>query len=214
MGANIADAEWVGAVDVDMAPKIELCPADRGTKVIWIGNPPFFGVRSYAMNSVGTVQGQDYQVYDNFRTYPLPDLSKNNRHGVGIYWDDGGGPPDFEAKGYPTSVVKDYAGTILLAEEATGQQAVGNQWPCICNGPLIADGGANGNLYQIDTRAGPQDPNAMQGVNQGQALYRAHRNRFNYLFHDNHVEALRYEDTVGGGTPTQPRGMWTVTPGD
>src|ERR1051326_6746170 len=42
MGANIPDVEWVGAVDVDAAPKIELCPADRGAKVVWIGNPAFF----------------------------------------------------------------------------------------------------------------------------------------------------------------------------
>jgi len=28
------------------------------------------------------------------------------------------------------------------------------------------------------------------------------------------VESLRYEDTVGTGTPLQPKGMWTTTAGD
>ena len=42
--------------------------------------------------------------------------------------------------------------------------------------------------------------------NEGQLLYKAQRNRFNYAFHDGHVEALTYQQTtnVAGG-------MWNVT---
>lgn len=38
--------------------------------------------------------------------------------------------------------------------------------------------------------------------------------RFNYLFVDGHVELLRLEDTIGTGSLTAARGMWTLTPGD
>jgi prepilin-type processing-associated H-X9-DG protein len=216
IGGNTPDADLaVGVVDVVMSPKVELCPADRAPKCVWVGNPNWFGVRSYAMNSVGQSWGTEYQVDDRNRGYPLPDLNQLGRHGVGIYWQDTGATPDWDAKGYPNSVVKDPAGTILLVEEPTGQQTVGNEWTCVSNGPQIADGGANGDLYQIDTSARPQDPNSGNGVNQGAQLYRAHRNRFNYLFHDNHVEALRIEQTTGTSKVlSSPRGMWTVTAGD
>jgi len=201
-------------VDVSMSPKVELCPADRGPKVSWVGNPAWFGVRSYAMNSVGSSWSSQYQVDDQYRTYPLPNLNLANTHGLGIYWMDGGSLPDWDAKGYPASAMKDPSGTILLAEEPHGQQTVGNEWTCICNGPQIGDGGANGCLYQIDLNARPQDPNSGNGINQGQALYKAHRNRFNYLFHDNHVETLKIEQTIGTGTLLAPKGMWTLIPGD
>jgi prepilin-type N-terminal cleavage/methylation domain-containing protein/prepilin-type processing-associated H-X9-DG protein len=216
LGGTAPDPDLaVGVIDVALSPKVELCPADRGPKVIWMGNPAWFGVRSYAMNSVGTAWSVDYQVDDKNRTYPLPDLSQNNRHGVGIYWQDGRSMPDFEAKGYKASVVKDPSGTIMLVEEPTGQQAVGNEWTCVANGPTIADGSANGALYQIDTAAGSQDPNSSGGLNQGAALYKLHGNRFNYLFHDGHVEGLKIEQTIGTSTSlSQPKGMWTITRGD
>ena len=34
------------------------------------------------------------------------------------------------------------------------------------------------------------------------------------LFHDNHVQSLKIEQTVGRGTVTAPRGMWTVVAND
>ena len=117
--------------------------------------------------------------------------------------------PDMEAKGYRTSVVDDPASTILLAEEPNGQGAAGNIWPCICNGPS-----GSGALYQIDALAPPQNPTQPTGVNQGKAVYKAHGQRFNYLFHDGHVQSLRMTETVGTGTTNNPRGMWTVAKGD
>lgn len=215
IGGHAPEADLVlGFVDVELSPKVELCPADRQPKVSWVGNPNWFGVRSYAMNSVGPNYGTEYQVNTGNRTYPLPSLSVNNRHGVGIYWIDNLPRPDWDAKGYKASAVSDPSGTILLVEEPTGQQIAGNEWTCISNGPQIADGAANGCLYQTDTRAAPQDPNSGAGVNQGLALLKAHRNRFNYLFHDNHVEAIPIEKTVGRGTLSAPLGMWTVANGD
>ncbi len=39
-------------------------------------------------------------------------------------------------------------------------------------------------------------------------------NRFNYLFCDGHVAAMRGEETIGTGSMTNPRGMWTKGAGD
>ncbi len=212
LGGTATEADLVlGILDADFSPKIERCPADRQPKCRWIGNPAIFGCRTYAMNAVGTSWGSDYQVNTANRSYPLPNI----KHGVGIYWAyDGQGTPDWEARGYKTSVVNDPAGTIFMCEEPTGQQAVGNEWTCISLGPQIADGGAMGCLYQIDTEAKPQSPYAQQGVNQGAALYKLHGERFNYLFNDGHLQTLRVEQTIGTGTLRDPRGMWTIYQGD
>ena len=124
---------------------------------------------------------------------------------MGIYWSDNGLPssglPDWDAKGYKSTVVADPAGTILLAEEPNIQNVVGNIWPCICLGPQ-----GTGDLYQLDPSANAK--------NFGNNQYGLHSKRFNYLFHDNHVEALKIEQTVGRGILSTPRGMWTVTAGD
>jgi prepilin-type processing-associated H-X9-DG protein len=45
-------------------------------------------------------------------------------------------------------------------------------------------------------------------------LYKAHKGRFNYLFHDGHSESLKQEQTIGTGTLTVPKGMWSVRLGD
>jgi prepilin-type N-terminal cleavage/methylation domain-containing protein/prepilin-type processing-associated H-X9-DG protein len=197
----------IGVLDIEDSTQVERCPADKGTKVVWVGD--FFAVRSYAMNSVGPNWSTEYQVSTMGQTYPLP----TPRFGVGIYWQDGGLPgsglPDWNAKGYKTTVVPDAAGTILLVEEPNGQGASGNIWPCISLGPY-----GRGALYQIDPNATPQDPTASMGVNQGAATYQHHGKRFNYLFNDGHVETLRAEETVGRGSIVTPRGMWTVNPSD
>jgi prepilin-type N-terminal cleavage/methylation domain-containing protein/prepilin-type processing-associated H-X9-DG protein len=206
-----------------VTPKIVACPADQFAKVSWMTGPPKFGTRSYAMVSVGAGYGTQIQVSDANRTYPLPSLTQANAHGVGIYWMDNGADPDWSAMGYPTSVVRDPSGTIMLAENPSSQGCAGNIWPCCCIGPQTSDGasGGWGNLYQTDTAA-PQNPATLAngGYNEGLLLYKAHSTSFNYLFHDNHVEALRMEDTLGSasGPPLirirNPKGMWTVAAGD
>jgi len=209
IGGTAPDAALItGETPTAYCPKIEKCPADR---IPTLENDPQwawvkYGLRrSYAMNSVGPGWSTDYQVDTAHQSYPLPNLDQGGRHGVGIYWSDGGlnGLPDWEAKGYKTSVVKDAAGTILLAEEPNIQNVVGNIWPCICNGPLAP---TPSDLYQTD-------PNA-DAKNFGNDQYGLHSKRFNYLFHDNHVQALKIEQTVGRGTLANPMGMWTVKQGD
>jgi len=210
LGGKLSDADrMVGIVDLAYSPKIEVCPADRGQKVWWVTDT-YSGVRSYAMNGVGPGWSSEYQINSANQTYPLPRVNR----GVGVYWQDVGTPaynlPDLEAKSYKTSVVRDAGSTLLLVEEPNGQGAVGNVWPSICLGPEKA-GSA---LYQIDPKQPAQDPNASSGVNQGLPVYRAHGERFNYLFHDGHVEALRTSETVGTGTLANSKGMWTMAPGD
>ena len=51
-------------------------------------------------------------------------------------------------------------------------------------------------------------------MNYGSVNYGLHSKRFNYLFHDGHVEPLKIEETIGSGTTNAPKGMWTMTPGD
>jgi prepilin-type N-terminal cleavage/methylation domain-containing protein/prepilin-type processing-associated H-X9-DG protein len=206
IGGNAPDSALADALTpTDLAPKILKCPADR---IPTLESDPTWGWvdyglrRTYAMNGVGTDWKTDYQVPVTAMGYPpLPDLTVAGRHGVGIYWQATGGKPDWEAKGYKTSVVADTAGTILLVEEPNIQNVAGNIWPCISLGPQ-----GPGDLYQIDP-----SPDAK---NYGNNQYGLHSKRFNYLFHDNHVQALKIEQTVGTGTLANPLGMWTVIRGD
>jgi prepilin-type processing-associated H-X9-DG protein len=202
-GTASAEDLLIGLLPIESSPKVLKCPADREPKVPWIGD--FHGVRSYAMVSVGSSWQAEYQVPTDGLNYSLPTA----RMGVGIYW-AGAGTPDWNAMGYQANVVRDNSGTILLVEQPNGQGAAANVWPCISIGPY-----GNGALFQIHPGALPQgqDPDS-PGVNQGEKLYKYHRNRFNYLFFDGHVQTLRAEDTVGTGSRITPRGMWTIKPSD
>jgi prepilin-type N-terminal cleavage/methylation domain-containing protein/prepilin-type processing-associated H-X9-DG protein len=193
----------VALVPTVFAPKIEKCPADR---LPTLETDPQWGWvkwglrRSYAMNSVGPNWGSEWWVDI---TKPLPDLSVAGRHGVGISWVGGGvgGYPDWDAKGYKTTVVKAHASTVLLVEQPNIQNVVGNAWPAFCNGPS-----GTGDLFQVDP-----SPSAK---NFGNHQYGIHSRRFNYLFHDNHVQAMKLQETVGQGTLNNPKGIWTVADGD
>jgi len=199
IGGRSSDADLIsGLTSVGAFPKIEKCPADRiAIMAAWAD---YAQRRTYAVNSVGPAWSTEYQVDSLNQRYVLPPLD----HGIGIYWQDGGVPgsglPDWEAKGYKSRVLDDPSGTILLTEEPNYQNVVGNIWPCICNGPV-----GSGDLFQIDTA---------DSHNYGNVEYGLHNRRFNYLFHDNHVQALKIEQTVGRGTVAAPRGMWTVQAND
>jgi prepilin-type N-terminal cleavage/methylation domain-containing protein len=203
LGGKLPDEDLAsGALATGMAPKVLYCPADLQKKVDWVTLADF-AIRSFAMNGVGPTWQQEYQVPLTKFQYVLPPTD----HGVGVYWSDTSiTVPNWDAPSYKTSAVADPAGTILLAEEPHGQQIAGNEWTCVCNGPQIALGNANGCLYQIDTTPG--------GLNQGLPTYKHHGRRFDYLFHDNHVETLTIEQTIGTGTLAKPKGMWTVMRND
>ena len=213
IGGNASQADLeTGVLYIEQAPKVLVCPCDNFPKVNWMGGmSPWFALKSYAMNSVGPNWSQDYQVDDKNRSYPLPNLHLPGKQGPGIYWIDSGTGADWSAPGYKTTVIQDVAGTILLAENTQGQQAAGNIWSCICIGPKSSN---PNDLYQTDSNTAQQDPSSANSVNQGIFVYRAQKNRFNYVFCDGHAQTLRIEDTIGSGTLTAPRGMWTEAPGD
>jgi prepilin-type N-terminal cleavage/methylation domain-containing protein len=210
LGSKVSDRDLqAGALTVAMGPKVLVCPADKQPKCSWVGLADF-ALRSFAMNGVGPAWQSEYQIPVVSGKYSLPALD----HGVGVYW-TGATLADWDAPSYKSAVVKAPAGTILLAEEPHGQQIAANEWTAICNGPYCALGDANGCLYQIDAKATPQDPNDASGNhNQGTPTYKLHGKRFDYLFHDNHVETLPIEKTVGNGTTSNPLGMWTIAAGD
>ncbi len=189
-----------GVEDIDDMPKVLHCPADNGPGTGWVANyPGVFGRRSYAMNAVGPQWGVEYQI-------PVTKGMPQTDRGVGIYWTDmGSALINWEAQSFTSGVVADPSGTILLAEQPSGDNVADNIWPCICLGPQGTANAGNGEMYQIDTS---------DFENQGTTVYRAHQSRFNYLFHDNHVAPLRIEQTVGSGTLASPKGMWTVAMGD
>jgi prepilin-type processing-associated H-X9-DG protein len=212
IGGNASDADLsVGYLFTGDAPQVLVCPADHFPKANWLGGTsPWFAQRSYSMVGVGPNQGAaaDYQ---RDPKNGLPDLSQPGKLSVGIYWQaPSASAPDWDAQGYNATAVQDPSGTILLCENTSGQQCAGNIWTCICDGPQSIS--AN-ELYQIDN-SGLQDPTVQTSVNQGALLYKAQKNRFNYVFNDGHVETLRIEQTIGSGTLTVPKGMWTAKLGD
>jgi prepilin-type N-terminal cleavage/methylation domain-containing protein/prepilin-type processing-associated H-X9-DG protein len=206
--ASQADLANDGLLEGD-APKILACPADKFPKCNWMGGTdPWMALRSYSMACAGPNWGSGWDVPTS---QGLTDLSQPGMLSVGIFWSDpGNGPANWDALGYKSTVARNPAGTILLCENTTGQQLAGNGWNPFCCGPKSATPNL---LCQIDN-SGAQDPNSGTGVNQGGALYKAHKNRFNYTFIDGHVEALKIEDTIGTGTVYVPKGMWAAASGN
>ena len=195
----------VGKIDADYSPKVLVCPADprlRQPDLNVSYNPGglIFGLRSYNMVSVGPAWQKEWQI--GAAGFPLPKIDM----GVGIYWvgtagddlDPGGAPS------YKSNVVKDNSGTIMLVEETDASNIDNDQWPCISFGPVSPTPGSP--MYQIDPSG--VNPNC------GSLMYKAHGQKFNYLFHDGHNETLRYEQTIGTGTTNAPRGMWTIPTND
>jgi prepilin-type N-terminal cleavage/methylation domain-containing protein/prepilin-type processing-associated H-X9-DG protein len=193
----------IGVLYTDSTPKILKCPGDKGEKVDWMGGSnPWFGVRTYAMVSAGKTWSVDIQVKTMNGNYTLPTATM----GVGLYWyDDSVARPDPDAPSYKSNMVLDPAGSLLMVEQPNKQGAAGNEWPCVSIGP--SGSGSWSDLYQMDPSAAPPQ-------NQGKPLYTAHGDRFNYVFLDNHIEALRIESTWGRGTRLTPFGAWTLRPGD
>jgi prepilin-type processing-associated H-X9-DG protein len=101
-------------------------------------------------------------------------------------------------------------------ELANSQNVEGNVWPPSCFGPYHS--GSGGGEYQIESGVDQSAGNAeANGISEGLQLYPAQRNRFNYAFHDGHVETLKWDQTCvtksapGGVTVvTMPSGSWSI----
>ncbi len=207
------------------APKIIVCPADDTPLTQANGVPGGAGMnkfsrRSYSMVDCGTSSqgtGGTCTAYPNCMPPcypPLPPVLK----GIGIYWQeadqnrDTGKGIDLEAPGYPTRIVQDPSGSIMICEHPDTDNAAGNAWQSTCSTPTNV-GGAYGGSAQI---------NLDDLQNQGAKVYKSHGNKFVYLFHDNHAQSLSYQQTLGplkNNTIAQAvagsvHGMWTVKAGD
>jgi prepilin-type processing-associated H-X9-DG protein len=214
LGGRLPTTELkMGKLSIIHAPKVVICCADprlRGRKpdVGWNPGGLIFGRRSYAMVGVGPTWRSEWQVQvtaANGMKFQLPRLNM----GVGIYWT--GGTEDADPSGVPsykTSVIKDNASTLLVVEQVCDQNIANDQWPSVSLGPVASSPNSSGSsLCQLDAPGGGT-------YNYGHELYKSHTKRFNYLFHDSHVERLRIEQTVGRGTLNAPLGMWTISPND
>ena len=213
IGGTAADSDlMVGVLTTAIgAPKIEQCPADKQPNIGWVqsgfGDGIPFARRSYSMPWAGGYS-VGIQISTLNQRYPLPRPNCN----IGVYWSDSGlpsGKPDWEAKGYKTTVVLDPANTFLLVEQPANDNTVANIWPAHSQGPVTYT--ANDVTFQMNP-SGPQpDPNG--NINYGLGVYKSHGRKFNYLFHDSHVESMG-TNNVGKGTLTDPKGMWTLPKDD
>ena len=188
-----------GAItDPTKVPKVLRCPADKielPKSETWLNS--FAARRSYSMAWAGA----------NWVTSPNGALPQPIM-GAGIYYQLGDGSrANWEARCYKMSDIRDVAGTILLAELASGRNMAGNDWPSFCAGP--GPGTYDENLFQINTA-----PPGASTHGYGSVSYGLHSRRFNYLFHDGHVGLYQTKETIGRGTAAVPRGMWTMTAGD
>jgi prepilin-type N-terminal cleavage/methylation domain-containing protein/prepilin-type processing-associated H-X9-DG protein len=206
IGGNDPEADLIlgisGAISSpDFIPKILKCPADRIEA--GIAYAPYSMRRTYAMNYAGP----------NFILSSATQALPPARHGVGIYYNmrgvAPGALPDWEPRGYKDSAVADPARTFLLVELPNGRNAAGNDWPSFCAGPgFTVPSGLTPDCVQLNKAS------SFNNISYGTAAYGLHAYRFNYLFHDGHVETLKVAETVGTGSTNAPKGMWTMVQGD
>lgn len=191
IGGTDSDADLMLGISSAGIPKILRCPADRiEISIFWA---TFGQRRTYSMNG-----NDDIAIGSALPSRPT--------HGVGLRLSNSSGAmAPWDPPGFKSSVVQDPAGTILLVEQPEGGNIAGNDYPAFSWGPTGPMSAQDQTPYQIVT-GGPQS--------YGSAAYGLHSRRFNYLFHDGHVEALKIEQTIGTGTTNAPKGMWTVTSGD
>jgi prepilin-type N-terminal cleavage/methylation domain-containing protein len=236
-GSSPADAIDGGTYAVDglsasafgIAPglKIMNCPFDtfpnfpKGSWMTSAGGGLNFAIKDYEMISCGT-NGAASQgakgVFQRATSQGLPPAGAIQ--GVGIYWqDDSATVPNMDPPGFADSVVRHPSGTLMLAEGASNWNAEGNIWPCCLEGAYASGLGAYEAFYQIDptvTSAAAAQADTGVGSSEGAMLYQLQRNRFDYAFHDGHVEALTWQQTcspkkVGALVSYEnPLGMWNI----
>ena len=215
-----------GIIDVDFAPKCLKCPADTGLKQ---GLYPatldcmeiIKGLRSYGMNAATALttwatgcaalqDGSDGSDTTYSSTPPIP------THGIGFMWAFKGTYPVsrfYGTPGYPGPIVVDPSGTMVFCEQAFSRfgGCVDNCWRAVTSS--IVGGQIVGT--SPPTCGGTE-------VGEGLIVYKNQQNRFNYAFHDGHVEAMDYTKTAGKGnwnSTADPsgggvKGIWTITPND
>ena len=186
--ASQADKE-AQLMPAQYASKVLVCPAD----VLPI--PPEFVALGCAKNSYAMVCA-----FGAPRDPALGLLPLEQAGGVGAWWKAVRATAiDYEMRNYKTSDVKLPSRAINFVEYSSQQigaanagNFAGNNARCACYAPGS----------QVAATTG----------NSGTTSLALHSGRFNYLFHDNHVETLKLEQTISGTDLTQPSGMWLASP--
>ena len=207
IGGVAPDSELIMGVTSPLhTPRVLRCPADKiefPKAEEWLN--AFAARRSYAMNWAGP----------NFMlSSPGAPLPTSSLKGIGLFYNlrsSAASTYNWEPRGFKVSQVNDQAGTILLAELANGRNMAGNDWPCFCAGPgPTLPASASEDCVQTTKK-----PNiSATGHTYGSVSYGLHSQRFNYLFHDGHVGLHKTTSTIGAGIEGNPKGMWTMAPGD
>jgi prepilin-type N-terminal cleavage/methylation domain-containing protein/prepilin-type processing-associated H-X9-DG protein len=213
LGYYAQDAVSAQALGDAPGLKIMACPFDNFPKITWMtaaNNPLDWNVanRDYSMVS----SGNSFIGYDPTSSGGLPPVTSSGFMGVGIYMQSGNASRvNWNPPGYPETVVRRPSGTLMLVEVASSQGPEGNVWVSCSTGPI-----GSGDLYQIDTSASTSTAILKGGAyGEGKLLYPAQQNRFNYVFHDGHVELLSYQQTTNGAaSPGTPGGMWSINTAD
>jgi prepilin-type N-terminal cleavage/methylation domain-containing protein/prepilin-type processing-associated H-X9-DG protein len=205
-GTASEDQLIMGVTPPERTPRVLRCPADKiefPKSESWLN--AFAARRSYAMNWAGP----GFML--NNANAPLPTA---NVKGIGVFFNLRSSAPgtfNWEPRGFKSSQVRDQAGTIMLAELANGRNMAGNDWPSFCAGPgPTAPSAVSDDCIQTTPKANV----SATGHTYGSLSYGLHSQRFNYLFHDGHVGLLKTTQTIGSGTVTDPRGMWSMDLGD
>lgn len=202
-----------GVIDFDLTPKVELCPADpQKYGWAWFNGEPLFGKRSFAM-----IGCNEYFQKKITETGPPYDVRNGTGLGLGVYWSDKSLVASFDAKSFRVSLVKDTSSTGLLVEEPENNGMAGNEWPSVAL--YVSSLNYGGMLCQILDNVSLTGNGQNAGVCFGKFVYKAHGLRFNYLFHDGHVESLATNQSIGTAIGTanalqNPKGLWTITPND
>src|SRR6266496_28450 len=170
-----------GIMPLEYTPRLLKCPNDVRLEVpIW--------VQGWAQRRTYSMIAASPQWNSTAPGGALPPAT----YGVGVRYvrNDNTSRPNYDEAGYKSSVIKDPAGTIMLAENAKSNNIIGNEWFTTTYSPK----------EQVEDDI-------------GKATATLHAKRFNYLFHDGHVQLLKPESTVGIGNISSPKGMWTMQTG-
>lgn len=108
------------------------------------------------------------------------------------------------SRGRRVSEITDPAGTLELTEMPTQNNVMS-----FVNHSVVLRPVTNGVKTFCPTNVTPASNCGQDGQ-----VDPIHFEGWNYMFADGHVKWFRPEQTAGTGTPTNPKGMWTIASGD
>ena len=121
---------------------------------------------------------------------------------AGPYINDPANAGQLVQRGRKLSELPDVAGTLMIVENPSGDSSTYN----------------NNNMFSTFARATCESPNNQKNrannAGNGTGGTALHFEGWNYLFADGHVKWLRPASTIGTGTLSDPKGLWTIAEND